>query len=61
MGGIKHSAWGCMEVKWGTGGGRRRRGLHCTGMMNGGVGCITSESVRMHEVEVLCETIARYV
>ena len=45
----------------GGGGGRRRRGLHCTGMMNMGVGCITSESVRMHEVEVLCETIARWV
>ena len=46
-------------VRWGGRGGGR--GLHCSGMMRESAGCMTSESVGMHEVEVLCESVARWV
>ncbi len=35
--------------------------MQCTGMMRESGANITSESVGMHEVEVLCETVARWV
>jgi len=50
------------RIARGEGGGAGGGQLHCTGMMMmESAGCITSELVRMDEVEVLCETVARWV
>jgi len=56
----RQSELGCMGLHEGEGGGSGS-GMQCTGMMRESGANITSESVGMHEVEVVCETVARWV